>query len=223
MESLRARIEALQSIPLFRSLGEPDLSEIAQLLIERRFPKDSTIFEEGVAGEYMYLIQEGQVKVTKMSDDGRQKILEMLSPGDFFGEMALLDQEPRSAAVKTMHPCILLALSRRDFIRLFRRNADIALEMIRVLTTRLRDTDDQVRALLFERVESRTRRALRRLARETDVSDPSCRITPPVTHQELADMVGTSRETITRVLKELREEGWLRKEGKRYLVSAVDE
>ncbi len=218
MVPLHSRIEACRAIPLFRTLGERDLAAIAELLIERRFPKGATIFEEGVSGEYMYLIQEGQVKVTKMSEDGRQKILEILSPGDFFGEMTLLDREPRSASIKTTHPCVLLALSRQDFLRLLERNLDIGMELLRVLSLRLREADEQVRALLFERVEARTRRVLLRLARESAPQDPTRRITAPVTHQELADMVGTSRETVTRVLKELREEGWLRKEGKRYVV-----
>jgi CRP-like cAMP-binding protein len=215
---LRSRIDACRAIPLFRNLEERDLAAIADLLIERRFPKGATIFEEGVSGEYMYLIQEGQVKITKMSEDGRQKILEILSAGEFFGEMAVLDQEPRSASVKTTHPSVLLALSRQDFLRLLRRNPEIAMQLIRVLSQRIRETDDQVRALLFERVESRTRRVLLRLAREPAPKDPTRRITSPVTHQELADMVGTSRETVTRVLKELKDEGWLRKEGKRYVV-----
>jgi CRP-like cAMP-binding protein len=222
MVPLRSRIEACRGIPLFRTLDERALAAIAELLIERRFPKGATIFEEGVGGEYMYLIQEGQVKVTKMSEDGRQKILEILSPGDFFGEMALLDREPRSASIKTTHPCVLLALSRQDFLRLLQRSPDMTMELIRVLSRRIREADEQIRALLFERVESRTRRVLLRLAREPAPKDPTRRITAPVTHQELADMVGTSRETVTRVLKELKEEGWLRKEGKRYVVPGQD-
>jgi CRP-like cAMP-binding protein len=222
VEPLRSRVDALRAIPLFRTLEDRDLSEIAQLLIERKFPKAATIFEEGVSGEYMYLIQEGQVKVTKISDDGRQKILEILAPGDFFGEMALLDREPRSASIKTTSPCILLALSRRDFLRLFRRNPDLAMELIRVLSRRIRDADEQIRALLFERVESRTRRVLTRLARENPAQVPGYCVTAPITHQELADMVGTSRETVTRILKELRDEGWLQKEGKRYVVKTEE-
>ena len=98
---MKERNEALRGIPLFRNLDEKALAEIAGLLIDRKFPRDAIIFEDGSLGDYMYLIQEGQVKVTKMSEDGREKILEMLGPGDFFGEMALLDREPRYAATVT--------------------------------------------------------------------------------------------------------------------------
>ncbi len=212
------RIEALRCIPLFQTLSDGDLAEIAGLLIDRKFPKGATIFEEGVSGDYMYVISSGQVKVTKMSDDGREKILEILADGDFFGEMALLDHEMRSASVKTTVDCVLQALSRQDFIALLRRNPDIAMELIRVLSARLRETDEQIRGLLFERVDGRTRRLLRRMARDDVPSQPEYLATPTMTHQQLADLVGTSRETITRVLKDLRDEGWLIQKGKKYLV-----
>jgi CRP-like cAMP-binding protein len=213
---MKERIEALRAIPLFQTLEDRDLREIADLLIDRKFPKNATIFEEGVGGDYMYVIQEGQVKVTKMSEDGREKILEILGPGDFFGEMALLDREPRSASIKTTLRCVLLALSRKDFVDLLRRNPDIAMELIRVLSRRLREADEQIRGLLFERVEGRTRRVLRRLACDPVPGQPGLRATPTLTHQQLADLVGTSRETITRVLKDLRDEGWLVQHGKSY-------
>ena len=218
---MKDRVDSLRAIPLFRNLDDADLQEIAELLIDRRFPKGATIFEEGVGGDYMYVIQEGQVKVSKVSDDGREKILEMLSQGDFFGEMALLDREPRSASVKTTQACMLLALSRNDFLALLRHNPDISMELIRVLSRRLRETDEQVRGLLFERVESRTRRALRRLATEPVPAQPEWLATPSVTHQQLADLVGTSRETITRVLKDLKNRGWLVQKGKCYRLKPV--
>jgi len=116
MGAMDDRVQGLRAIPLFQNLDEGDLSEIAGLQIERKFPKGAVIFEEGTLGDYMYLIQEGQVKVTKMSEDGREKILEILGPGDFFGEMSVLDREPRSASIKTTRACILLALSRQDFL-----------------------------------------------------------------------------------------------------------
>jgi CRP-like cAMP-binding protein len=222
MSTRKSTVEALRAIPLFASLDERGLEEIADLLIERKYPKDAVIFEEGVAGDYMYLIQQGQVKVTKTSDDGREKILEMLGEGDFVGEMALVDREPRSASVKTTGACILLALSRADFVAHLRQNPDMAMNLVQTLSRRLREVNEQVRALLFERVEQRTRRILRRLAREPHPTRPELRVTGPVTHQQLADLVGTSRETVTRVVKALKDEGWLEQQGKRYAVREED-
>ncbi len=220
---MNERSEALRAIPLFAALDSSVLDEIANLLIDRKFPKDAVIFEEGSVGDYMYLIRDGQVKVTKMSDDGREKILEMLEPGDFFGEMSLLDREPRSASIKTTSACLLLALSRQDFLDLLRQNPDVAMEMIRVMSHRIRETDEQIRGLLFERVESRTRRVLLRMAKEQAPGAPGRLATPTITHQQLADLVGTSRETITRVVKDLKDDGWLTQQGKRYLVPAAEE
>ena len=223
MGAMDERIEGLQSIPLFSNLDEKDLSDIAGLLIKRKVPRDAVIFEEGTLGDYMYLIQEGQVKVTKMSEDGREKILEMFGPGDFFGDMSLFDREPRSASIKTTKACVLMAWSRHDFLELLRQNPDVSMQVIQELSRRLRDADEQIRALLFERVEGRTRQLLVRMARETVADRPDRLATPAITHQQLADLVGTSRETVTRVIKELKEEGWLEQVGKQYLVAAPDQ
>jgi CRP-like cAMP-binding protein len=222
MGGMDDRVQALRAIPLFQNLEERDLAEIAGLQIERKFPKGAVIFEEGTLGDYMYLIQEGQVKVTKMSEDGREKILEILGPGDFFGEMSVLDREPRSASIKTTRACLLLALSRHDFLGLLRQNPDMSMALVVELSRRLRDADEQIRGLLFERVEGRTRRLLQRLAREDAPDQPDRVATPAITHQQLADLVGTSRETVTRVIKELKDEGWLTQLGKQYLLARTE-
>ncbi len=210
-------VESLRRIPLFSGVSEEDLGSLAQLVIERRFPKNKTIVEEGLAGDYMYVIEEGQVKVTKLSSDGREKILELLESGDFFGEMSLLDSEPRSATVKTTSDCRIFALSRNDFLSLLKRSPNLAMAVIQELTRRLRQQDEQASSLSFQRVKERTQGVLVRLARE-ESSRPQRRSTPPLTHQQIADMIGTSRETVTRVVKGLKEDGWLEQEGKRYLI-----
>ena len=211
----------LRRIPLFAGVSEADLESIESLLIERRFPKNKTIVEEGLSGDYMYILREGEVKVTKLSSDGREKILELLESGDFFGEMSLLDSAPRSASVKTLSEARVLALSRADFLSLLRRSPDLAMSVVQELTRRLRQIDEQASSLSFQRVKERTQGLLQRLAR--DESDrPGRQMTPPLTHQQMADMIGTSRETVTRVVKGLKEEGWLEQEGKRYLVRDPD-
>lgn len=213
----REAFESLRSIPLFAGLEESALEAIASHLIERRFPRHTSIVEEGLAGDYMYVIREGRVKVTKLSEDGREKILEILETGDFFGEMSLLDREPRSASVKTLSEARLLALSRADFLSVLRRNPDVAVAVIQELSRRLRWADEQTSALSFQRVKDRAMTLLERLAREPH-AEGDRRATQPLTHQQIADMIGTSRETVTRVLKELKQDGWLRQDGKRYLV-----
>jgi len=210
-------LDSLRTIPLFSSVRDDDLRSIASLLIERRFPKNKTIVEEGLPGDYMYVIREGRVKVTKLSGDGREKILEMLEAGSFFGEMSLLDSAPRSASVKALTDVRILALSRNDFLAVLRRSPDLALAVITELTQRLRQQDEQASSLSFQRVKERTQGLLVRLARE-ESGVPGRMATPSLTHQQIADMIGTSRETVTRAVKGLKEEGWLEQEGKHYLV-----
>ena len=210
-------LDSLRAIPLFCEVTEADLEAVAAHLIERRYPKHAVVVEEGLPGDYMYVIREGRVKVTKSAEDGREKIMDFLEGGAFFGEMSLLDRAPRSASVKTLEPSTLLALSRRDFLHLLRQSPDLALAVIQELTRRLRETDEQATSVSFQRVQERTRGLLERIARpEPDLTGQ--RITPSLTHQQIADMIGTSRETVTRVVKGLKQDGWLRQDGKRYLV-----
>jgi CRP-like cAMP-binding protein len=210
-------LDSLRAIPLFAAVGDEDLESIAPLLIERRVPKHQTIVEEGLTGDYMYVIREGEVKVTKLSGDGREKILELLGPGDFFGEMSLLDNSVRSASVKTLTETRVMALSRSDFLKELRHNPDLAMAVIQELTRRVRQMDEQASSLSFQRVKERTQGLLVRLAK--DQTRHAGRLsTPALTHQQIADMIGTSRETVTRVVKRLKQQGWLEQEGKRYLV-----
>jgi CRP-like cAMP-binding protein len=217
----REALESLRAIPLFSDVGDEDLARVADLLIERRFPKHKTIVEEGLSGDYMYVIREGRVQVSKLSDDGREKILEFLDAGDFFGEMSLLDDAPRSATVRALSDTRVLALSRTDFLNVMRRSPDVAMAVVQELTRRLRDTDEQASSLSFQRVKQRTQGLLQRLAKD-DVERDGRRITPVLTHQQIADMIGTSRETVTRALKGLKQQGWLEQEGKRYVVPVED-
>ena len=215
----REGLDTLRNIPLFSSVRDADLEAIASLLIERRFPRHKTIVEEGLPGDYMYVIREGRVKVTKLSGDGREKILELLGPGDFFGEMSLLDNAVRSASVKSLTETRILALSRSDFLKELRRNPDLAMAVIQELTHRVRQMDEQASSLSFQRVKERTKGLLQRLAKEPAGPDGRC-ATPALTHQQIADMVGTSRETVTRVVKRLKQQGWLDQDGKQYRVPA---
>ena len=210
-------LESLRAIPLFSRVSDEDLEDIASHLIERRFPKNSTVVEEGLPGDYMYVICEGRVKVTKASDDGREKIMNFLDKGSFFGDMALLTGEVRSASVKTLEPTRLMALSRRDLMHLIRRSPDLALAVIEELTNRLRETNEQASSLSFQGVKERTRGFFERVA-EVDVTHGGRRLTPPLTHQQIADMIGTSRETVTRAVKQLKQDGWLDQAGKRYVI-----
>jgi CRP/FNR family cyclic AMP-dependent transcriptional regulator len=169
----------------------------------------------------MYIICDGRVKVTKLSGDGREKILELLDSGDFFGEMSLLDEAPRSASVEALSEVRVLALGRNDFLDLMKKSTDLAFSVVQELTRRLRQVDEQASSLSFQRVKQRTQGLLVRMAKN-DTTDPKRRLTQALTHQQIADMIGTSRETVTRAIKDLKQEGWLEQNGKQYAVPVED-
>ena len=139
------------------------------------------------------------------------KVGDTLAAGKAFGTIE---------SVKTLSETRILALSRTDFLSELRRNPDLAMAVIQELTRRVRQMDEQASSLSFQRVRDRTKGLLLRLAREDSTHD-GWRITPSLTHQQIADMIGTSRETVTRVLKVLKEQGWLAQEGKHYLVCST--
>lgn len=212
---------ALRAIPLFSGVGDADLESLSALLIERSFSKHTTIVEEGAPGDYMYIIRDGRVKVTKLSGDGREKILELLEAGDFFGEMSLLDDAPRSASVEALCDVRVLALARNDFLDLLKKSTDLGFAVVQELTRRLRQIDEQASSLSFQRVRERTKGLLVRMAK-SETSDPTRRLTQALTHQQIADMIGTSRETVTRAIKGLKQDGWLEQKGKQYAVRIED-
>jgi len=214
-------VASLRTIPLFAMVSDTDLEKLADHLIERRYPQNAAIVEEGQPGDYMYVLREGRVKVTKLSEDGREKILEILNPGAFFGEMSLLDRAPRSASVRALDPLRVFALSRIDFLSLLRTSSDLSMAVIQELTRRLRDAGEHASSLSFQSVKDRTKGLLVKMAQE-QTADGGGRRTPVLTHQQIADMISTSRETVTRVIKELKREGWLGQEGKRYVVQEDD-
>ena len=185
-----------------------------------RFSKGDFIFRQGEEGDEMYIVQSGQVAIRKMIA-GKRKTVNVLEKGDFFGEMSLFDQEPRSASVKALTDVRILALARNDFLNVLQRSSGLALAVIQEITRRLRQVDEQASSLSFQRVKERTQGLLTRLARD-DCGREGRLATPVLTHQQIADMIGTSRETVTRAVKGLKAEGWLEQEGKRYLVPTED-
>jgi len=199
-------IDVLRRVPLFASLPEAELRAFAPLMRERKFPKGSVILMEGDPGDALYLIAGGQVKVILIGEDGREVILSVLGEGSFFGEMSLLDDEPRSAHVVAMADASLLQLRRDDFEARLRSSPDVAIGLLRELSRRLRRADDTIGSLVLRDVNGRIAHLLLEMADE----EGSDRITRRLTHATLAQMVGASRETVSRTLRSLVNAGVLR-------------
>jgi CRP/FNR family cyclic AMP-dependent transcriptional regulator len=199
-------LEVLRQVPLFSGLSDADLEGFASVLRERRVPRGSIVMMQGERGDALYLLAEGQAKVVLIGEDGREVILSVLGPGSFFGEMALLDDEPRSAHVVVMEDSQLLQLRRDDFQARLRSSPDVALALLRLLSKRLRRADDTIGSLALRDVNGRIAHLLLELAQE----EGGDRITRRLTHATIAQMVGASRETVSRTLSTLANAGVLR-------------
>lgn len=210
MDSILIDCSVLARVPLFGGLSSEELQLVASAAVRRRQSRGSVIFFEREPGDALYIIEEGQVRIYRVAEDGREKTLALLSEGDFFGEMALIDDEPRSAIAEATEPTVLLAIHKRDVHNLIHANPSIALSMIKGLSRRLRETNRQLMDAVFLDVRGRLLRLLLELdGRHGKPHDGGRLIDIRLTHQELANMVGTSRESVTRVLTELQDVGAL--------------
>lgn len=176
----------LRRVPLFSSLTEEEIGEMFDVARERGYPKNSVILFEDDPGDALYVVVGGRVKVVLIGEDGKEVILSVLKDGDFFGEMALIDDEPRSAHVIAMEDTDLLVLRREDFQRCLEGQPRMALSLLRALSGRLRKAE-----FLLE------------LAEEGDGET----ISRNVTHRTIAQMIGSSRETVSRTFRNLADNG----------------
>ncbi len=213
--------ELLQSVPIFSDLDNAGIETLSRVVARKVYPKDGVVFFENESGDSLFMILSGRVKVTILGDDGREIILTVLGPGDFFGEMSLLDNEPRSATAIATEETELVSLQRADFESVLADNKEIALGLIRVLTQRLRRADQQIETLALLDVYGRVARLIVDLAREEGRRLKDGRVAfRRVTHQEIANRIGTTRETVTRILKDLERAGRIKVEGKEIVVPA---
>ena len=211
--------ELLRTVPIFAELSDPDIASLSKLATRRRYPKDTVVFFENEEGDFFFMILEGRIKVTILGDDGREVILSILGPGDFFGEMALLDNEPRSATAIAIEETELLSLHRTDFQTVMADNKSITTALIRSLTGRLRRANHQISTLALLDVYGRVARVIAEMARDEGRRLRDGRIAfRRATHQEIANRIGTTRETVTRMLKDLERQGLIHVEGREMVV-----
>ncbi|HWW59787.1 MAG TPA: Crp/Fnr family transcriptional regulator [Thermoanaerobaculia bacterium] len=204
-----------RKFPLFADLDERELSSIANVAKSRRYAKDDVIFHADESGDIFCLIREGQVKVTMISPEGKEIILSLLGPGDFFGEMALLDDEPRSATVVATEPLDLVTIWRSDFLQILSENFTIAKKVLAEISQRLRNASNRIESLATMDVYGRLARFFLDLAKESGkvLDNGYVAVTRP-THQSIANMIGTSRETVSRLIHDLMRQNLLLSEGK---------
>jgi len=195
----------LKNIPLFSSLSDSELTAIEKVALKKTFPKNTILFSEGDKTDSLYIICDGKVKVTINDNEGKELILSMLGPGEYFGEMALLDDKPRSASVMTKETTELLIISKNDFMNIFSSNP-IAFNLLKCLTNRLREANNKIESLGLLDVYGRVARVLNQFAKS---QKDKMVIEEKLTHQEIANMIGSSREMVSLILKELSTGGYI--------------
>lgn len=196
----------LSLIPLFSSLTDDEREVLAAHLNTRSFPKNTIVITEGDLSDSLYIVNEGQIKIYVSDDEGREMLLNVLEPGDYFGELALIDKEPRSASAITMRNTKLSIISGPDFREVLRKHPEMSIKLMSALVVRLREVTDTVRRLALLDVYGRVTTTLLSMAREEgDIK----RVEPKLTQQDIANMVGASREMVSRIMKDLKTGGYI--------------
>lgn len=207
----------LATVPLFREVDHDELRRFAELVREKSYPRASVIVFEDDPGDAFFIVREGRVKVVLVGDDGREVILGVLGAGEHFGELALIDNRPRSAHVIAMEDATLLVLRREDFRKRVESSPQVAWALLVELSRRLRAADGQIGGLVLLDVPGRIARLLLDHLPETGTT-----IARPLTHQTIAHMIGASRETVTRAMKDFQASGWVTVDRRRITLSDVE-
>jgi len=197
----------LKNVPLFSELSEEDLEKLASIAQVKNYPKGSVIFQKDEVGNFFFLIGSGKVKIILETEEGKEGILSILYPTEFFGEMSLLDEEPRSASVVALEDTSVIVIRRDDFLSLLYKRPEIALKILKTLSLRLRKTNKQIETLMFFDASGRIAHVLLDIALEKGKKiDEGVLIDLDFTRQELGNLIGVSRETAIRVLKSFEED-----------------
>ncbi|MCF7803497.1 MAG: Crp/Fnr family transcriptional regulator [Candidatus Marinimicrobia bacterium] len=214
----------LATVPIFADLDEDALDKIAELMRKRTYPKNKMILMEEDEGDTLFVIDEGSVKITRISEDGREVILSMLNAGDFFGEMSIFDGESRSANVVTLEESDVFLLKRADFLHLLEKYPKISVSLLQELASRLRKSDELIESLSLSDAENRIALTLLRLADDLGIYKAGkVEIDNLPYQQDIANMAGTSRETVSRTLKLLEDKGFIAKDGHKVVIHDYNE
>jgi len=189
----------IRNVPLFSLLRDTELVLLTQVLLRKPYPKNSTVVAAGDPADALYIVISGRLKVIMSDKEGKEVILAILNQGDFFGEMGLIDQAPRSATVVAIDSCELLTMTRADFTKCLQKNFDLTMNVILGLVKRLREADRKIGSLALMDVCGRVARLLMEMAETVDGQ----KVVTKLPKQQIAKMVGATREMVTRVMKEM--------------------
>lgn len=199
-----------KKIPLFSELTNQEIQLIVTHSKEQGYPKGSIVFYEGDPGDFLLIILSGRVKVVLFGEEEKEVILAILGPGSFFGEMAVLDATPRSATVQTLEPSLFLHIDQEKFSSLVKKHPQLSLKIMKHLTTRLREANEQIGSLAMFDVYGKIARCLLSLGKTQGIRTKNHLVVQnKPSNRDLGYMVGCSRETISRAMQVLQRGGYL--------------
>ncbi|HBO83422.1 MAG: hypothetical protein A2073_01005 [Deltaproteobacteria bacterium GWC2_42_11] len=202
---------SLKKIQMFSDLDEKDLEKFLHIVFEKTYKKGEVIFHSDDEGSSLFILKSGMVKISIFDKKGREDILKIVHPYDCFGEMSLLDGQHRSATVTAMEDSTTLIIQRGDFINLIKEHPDVALDILAMLSRRLRKTDEKIASLRFSDAYGKVARVLLDFSAESGVKKNNGIVFDlNISRETMANLAGISRETATRILKEFQSNGCIK-------------
>jgi CRP-like cAMP-binding protein len=215
--------EVVRRAPLFTALDDAQAASLRTSMDAVKISKGGVLFKEGDEGEHVYVIVDGKLKLGTSSGDGRENLLSILGPGEMFGELSLFDPGPRTSTATAVTDAKLLSLSHEKLIPWLKGNPEVSLHLLARLAQRLRRTNEAVGDLVFSDVPGRVAKALIDLgARFGKQTDEGLFVHHDLTQEELAQLVGASRETVNKALADFAGRGWLKLDGRAVLITDLD-
>ena len=215
--------DVLRQAPLFSALDDEAAVALRSSMGEGRLRRGEVLFHEGDSGDKLYIVTDGKIKLGRTSSDGRENLLAIMGPGQMFGELSLFDPGPRSATVTAITDTTFLSLSHEDLMRWLDGRPAVALGLLSQLAGRLRRSNDVVADLVFSDVPGRVAKQLLELAdRFGRTADDGIHVHHDLTQEELAQLVGASRETVNKALADFASRGWIRLEPRSVVIMDVE-
>jgi CRP/FNR family transcriptional regulator, cyclic AMP receptor protein len=219
----RAKREIVARTALFQGVEPSAVAALTKQLQPVHFPRGHTVFAEGDPGDRLYIAISGKVKIGRRTADGQENLLTIMGPSDMFGELSIFDPGPRTSSATTITEVRAVSMDRDALRAWIADRPAIAEQLLRMLARRLRRTNDNLADMIFTDVPGRVAKQLQLLAQRFGTQeDDAIRVTHDLTQEEIAQLVGASRETVNKALADFAHRGWIRLEGKSVLISSSE-
>jgi CRP/FNR family cyclic AMP-dependent transcriptional regulator len=205
----------LRKVSLFAHLDEKTLGRLEGIAVKRVYPKNTILISKGDVSDHLFVVIRGKLKVMLPDESGKEIVLSLLGEGDYFGEIALIDGEPRTATIVSTEASEVLTIARADFQRILRSSPELMFDLLTVLARKVRIATEKLESLAFDDVYGRLVKLLMQLAKP---QDGRWIVQERLTHQAIADMIGSSREMVSRILKALETGGYISTDKKRIII-----